>query len=389
MIIELNLQRLSSASYKPPTHVKLLRSVGSVSAVMIKISLATGMNVALAGNDHPDYARDNSQDNTHDSAGNVSELPVVTFTERKRVNTNSAAQICKQQNEGEDVITQTQDYLQTMGCQAAFWIDGIGGRSASATEARRTSGYLRLSAEYTEYDGFDIKLKGQLDSELPYLGKRLSAFIGRAPERAETRSRSSNFYTDNLFSQATDDDEWLVGLGYRVPRFEKFDTSAKAGVTSFSLPKLFIQATGRVVFHDTPTSLSDAMIRPFWTNRDGVGLTIQTSVSKALAAHDYIMRLAQVSSVTEKTKGLRWTANFTVFQRTSDTTGLAWQLRAAGETEAAESLGIYGASLNYRHPFGDLISEWRVSYDFPRAGPDEARSGSAGLSVELTLPFGL
>lgn len=379
MTIALSLRRLCSKLSRPAPRIIHCRPSRRGFAKLIIISLSSHASITLAANINSNSNHAGASTNANPSAS--------THTDQTRVTPDKATQICEQSTQENDAIAQTQDYLETIGCKTAFWIDGIGGNSASAAAAKRTTGYLRLSTEMTEYGGFEIKLKGQLDSELPYLEKRLSAFIGRGSERAETRSRSSNFNTDNLFSQASDD-EWLVGLGYRIPRFDKFDTSAKAGVTSLNLPKLFFQATGRVVIHDTPTSLSDAFIRPFWTNRDGAGLTIQSSVSKALAAPDYIVRLAQVSSITEKTRGLKWAANLTLFQRINQTTGLAWQIRAAGETEAAESLGVYGASVNYRLPLGELISEWRVSYNFPRASLEEERTGSAGLSIELKLPFG-
>jgi hypothetical protein len=300
---------------------------------------------------------------------------------------SKSATACESGGRATDVVTNAQRQLETIGCRLAFWVDGIGGETASVKAARRTEGELRFIVSYSQQSSLDLKIKGRLDAELPFLQRRVKAFIGR--EGVSEVDNDSSVMTGNRFSEETAASEWLIGLGFGIPQFRKIKSDFRVGLRSLSLPKLFAQATAEAILVDTPISLGNLMVKPFWNNRDGFGLTVRAIYSRALSGRRHnFFRLAEVLTVTDETMGLSWRSGLSLFQRVNYRTGLVWRLYAAGETEAPEPLGVYGASVSYRRPVGKVISVSTLSYEFPRETAQQSRDESVGLTLEFTLPFG-
>jgi hypothetical protein len=312
--------------------------------------------------------------------------PISLSTESAQRGSQSAI-ACRPVTSANDVVTDAQQRLETIGCRLAFWVDGIGGGTASVAAARRTKGGLRFTISYSKQSELDLKLKGRIDAELPFLQRRVKAFIGR-----EDTSEVDKKFVDssgNLFSDRTAKSEWLVGLGFRIPRFKRIDTNVRIGLRSPNLPKVYAQANAEVILRDTSISLGSLFGKPFWTNRDGFGLALQGIYSRAVTARRYnFIRATQVLRVTEETEGTEWRSRLSLFQRINERTGLVWAGYAAGATQASASLQVYGASVSYYRPTGRVTSQWTLSYEFPRESIEKRRDRSIGLALELSLPFG-
>jgi len=296
---------------------------------------------------------------------------------------------CEQTDSETDAVDQAQDYLHEISCSAALWLDGVGGAKGSVDAARRTYGYLRLAVESSEFDGSDIELDGRIFAELPYLEKRTSAFIGRTPPRSKSTHRTDTFSTNNRLARRADEGEWLAGLGYQFPNIDGIETDVKVGVSGSSKPKLFVKSSASTTIHKSSSSLATFNGRPFWTNRDGFGITLDADYS-LVVARGKVLRLAESATLSQKTGGVNWYVTTTLFQKLSYRRGLAWELYVAGESDEPEPLSVYGAQITYRTPVykNKIQTQWNVKYEFPRVDPLLPRRRSVGIAIRFTLPFG-
>ncbi|MCB1755823.1 MAG: hypothetical protein KDJ38_09890, partial [Gammaproteobacteria bacterium] len=287
-------------------------------------------------------------------------------------------------------VDETRDYLYKMTCQAALWLDGTVGYRADRQAAKKTHGNLTTSFEYSEFNGFDSGTSLRIYTELPSAGNRLNAFIGFQPNNEdETRNRSDTFALRSQFSQGADDGEWLAGLGYKIPQLDRFDTDIRVGLTGLSQPKLYVNSRSRINLYADEENILAFQFKPFWTNRDGFGLTGKLDFSRVLK-QGLLLRLSEVGTVSQKTEGLDWYSGIILYQRLTDETGFAWQLFVRGETDEPVPLYEYGGQVAFRTPIlkGKLLSELRFGYSFPKTDPEKDREGSASAGLSLTLPFG-
>ncbi len=289
----------------------------------------------------------------------------------------------------ESRIDETQAYLYEMTCKAAMWLDGTVGYRADVKAAKKTHGYLATSFKYSEFGGFDSGTTFRVYTELPSAGNRLNAFIGYQPNNDEDRNRSETFALRSQFSSGADDGKWLAGLGYKIPKLDRFNTDIKIGLSGVSKPKLYINSSSRFNVYADQENVLYFRIKPFWTNRDGFGITSKVDFSR-IVKRGLLLRLSHVGTVSQKTRGWGWHNGITLYQKLNEEMGLAWQLFIRGETDEPVPLYEYGAQVAFRTPVmkGKLLTELRMGYSFPQTDPDKDRNGSALVGVKVTLPFG-
>lgn len=294
-----------------------------------------------------------------------------------------------QRPEDEAFVDDTQAVLEETGCRAAMWLDGLFGDDANVEAARRTHGYVDTSLSYSQFEGTNLRTRLRVRFELPNLKERTSAFFGLEDEDSFVRDRAEGFALRSQFPRIDDREEWLAGLGYKLPDSERLQTDIKVGASNLRDPRAFIRARLHYNIYADELNLVYLRASPFWRTRDGVGVTTGLDYNRILLPQ-LLLRASQVGTVSESTEGMDWLSALILYQNLRDERAIAYQLFARGDTGAPEPLYEYGTRATYRHPLlpRKLYAEGIVGYSWPRSDPDEKRRGSYEVGIGLELPFG-
>src|SRR5688572_6966843 len=72
--------------------------------------------------------------------------------------------------------------LTVTACASSAWLDGLFGDQFRYDQYRATYGTVSAGGLYSEYDGFDPRLRFRVRLQLPQWDDRISAFAGRVGE---------------------------------------------------------------------------------------------------------------------------------------------------------------------------------------------------------------
>ena len=302
----------------------------------------------------------------------------------------SRRQLCTKPEEGDDsMATDMQETMEETTCAAALWLDGLFGEPRNLDTARRTSGFLETSVNWSEFKGWDERVRFRVRFKLPNLKNRVSAVFGRDNEADVVRDRSEGFAVRSALPRGAEDDSWLAGLGYSFPGSERFKTDFRVGVASITKPRTYVQQRARYIAYADDEDLFYLRGTAFWNNREGFGFTSGADYSRVLTK-TLLLRFTNVGTVSQESEGLDWFSGLILYQNLRQERAMAYELLIRGQTDEPEPLYEWGGRVVYRHPLLKrlLYAELLVGYSWPREDPDEKREGSpqAGLSIEM--PFG-
>lgn len=297
---------------------------------------------------------------------------------------------CKQEDGARTaIVDDTRILLEETGCRTALWLDGLFTDEADVESARSTSGYLSTSASYSEFSGFDNKVRLRVRLRLPSLKGQTSAFFGREDDNDFVRDRVERFSLSTQLPRIDDREEWLAGLGYALPGSERWNLDFRVGASGLSDPRVFLRSRLHYTFHSDGESVAYLRVTPFWRTRDGVGVTVGVDYSHVLSPI-VLLRLATIATTTEADDGADWTHSITAYQNLNKGRGMAYQAFITGDTNEPEPLYEYGGRVTYRQPLiaDKLFGEFSVGYTWPRIDPLLPREGSYEVGAGLELPFG-
>lgn len=288
-----------------------------------------------------------------------------------------------------EMLDDTAEVLEETSCSAALWLDGLFGEDRNLESARRTSGFVEASGTYSEFKGFEEKLRFRVRFKLPNLKSRFTAIVGRDDEDEIQRDRTERFAVRSQLRGFEDDSAWLAGLGYSLPGTQNFSSDLRVGVSSVRHPKLFVQQPTRYVLFSDANDLLYIRGTPFWNTRDGFGFTAGFNYNHVLT-RKLMVRLTQIGTISQKTDGYDWFSGAILYRNLRGERALAYQLLIRGATDAPEPLEEYGARIVYRHPLiaRKLYADLLTGYTWPREDPEKERKGSAEVGLSLEMPFG-
>ena len=141
-------------------------------------------------------------------------------------------EICAQPPAGDVGVLQRVRRSLTVGaCASSAWLDGLFGDQIYPDEYHATYGTVTAGALWSEYDGFDPRLRFRARLQLPQWDHRISAFAGRVGEEDYISDTEGDF--DALPTRqfgTLEDESVLVGLGYSSPERTGNDFDAGVGV---------------------------------------------------------------------------------------------------------------------------------------------------------------
>ena len=272
--------------------------------------------------------------------------------------------------------------------RSAMRMDHWFGEGADEAAYMETSGSIAPALLYDEFDGFDPRLRFQVDVPLPQLNDRFHAFIGRVnrDEYVTERRPGSGAFARQY--GPVEEDETLLGIRYREPkqggRFE-----ADAGLRLASPLDPFVKGSWRYNKGTSETTLFSLRETIFWQNSEKFGLTSRIDFEKVID-EQWLLRWTGSGTFSERTEGVKGYVSFNAIRGLPNRRAIAAELFTEGELDADVPLGDYGVKLAYRRSVSRewLVLETRISLTFPREELWQTREATWGVGVGLEMFFG-
>jgi hypothetical protein len=303
-------------------------------------------------------------------------------------NAPGALEACKEIKPDHDtMLERVRRTFAVTACASSAWLDGLFGDQFHYDEYRDTRGSVSLGTLWSQYDGFDPRLRARVRLRLPQWNERVSAFAGRVGEEDYISDTEGEFdaLPTRIFG-GYEDESVLVGLGYSSPERTGNDFDAGVGVR-IDLPlDPYVRARYEIVRTFAEHYVFRARETVFWQNSEGFGSTTRFNIDRALNDR-FLLRWNNIGKWTEETLGLEWYSEVTLFQALNDRTGIAWQNHISGQSDNSVGVTRYGARAIVRRQLTPdwLYVEARLGVEWPRFRPWERRESSveAGFAFEM------
>lgn len=272
--------------------------------------------------------------------------------------------------------------------RSAMRMDQWFGSEASEAAYLQTSGSIAPALLYDEFDGFQPRVRFQVDVPLPQLNERFHAFIGRVnrEEYVTERAPASGAFARQY--GPTEDDDTLFGIQYRDPK-DGGHWDADAGLRINSPLDPFVKGSYRFMKGSSEQTLYSFRETLFWQNTEKMGITSRIDVERILR-EVWLFRGTISGTWSQRSEGVKGYTSLTMMRGFPNRRAIAAELFTSGEMDAPVPLGNYGLKVAYRR---SIMREWlvlesRVSLTFPKDDPLRTRDATWGVGVGLEMFFG-
>lgn len=304
---------------------------------------------------------------------------------------SSPMEICAQPNEGEiSVLQRVRRSLTVTACASSAWLDSLFGDQIHYEEYHATYGTVTVGGLWSDYDGFDPRLRFRARLQLPQWDERISAFAGRVGEEDYISDTENDFQALPTRQFGTlEEESVLVGLGYSSPERTGNDFDVGVGVRVDTPLDPYARVRYEIVRAFAERYVFTARETVFWQNTEGFGTTTRLNLDRILSDR-YLLRWSNLGKYTEETLGLEWYTQLTLFQSIGQRTGLAWQVQVEGATDNEVQLTRHAARLIMRRQLTPdwLILELRGGVGWPRRKVSEEREASPEIGIAIEMQFG-
>ena len=303
----------------------------------------------------------------------------------------SPMEICAQPAESDPTMLQkVRRTLTVTACASSAWLDGLFGDQIHYDDYHATYGTMTLGGLWSDYDGFDPRLRFRARLQLPQWDERISAFAGRVGEEDYISDTEGDF--DALPTRqfgTLEEESVLLGLGYSSPERTGNDFDAGVGVRVDLPLDPYARARYEVVRSFADRYVFSARETVFWQNTEGFGTTTRVNLDRVISDR-FLLRWSNLGKYTEETIGLEWYTQLTLFQSIGQRTGLAWQAQVEGATDNEVQLTRHALRLIARRQLTPewLIVELRGGVSWPRRKLTEQREASPEVGIAFEMQFG-
>jgi hypothetical protein len=272
--------------------------------------------------------------------------------------------------------------------RSARHVDQWFGSTEGEDTYMQTTGSLAPSLLYDQFDGFQPKLRFQVDVPLPRLNDRFHAFIGRVNRDEYVTERSPGSGAFPRQYGPVQDDETLFGIRYREPK-QGAHFESDAGVRLRFPIDPFVKGSWNFDRGSSETGLISLREIAFWENTEKFGVTSRIDLEKIFDER-WLVSWTASATFSQRTQGVRGYTSLTGTLALPDRRALCAQLFTEGESRADVPVGNYGMKLAYRRSIvrNWLVLETRLSLTWPRDQLWQPRDASWGVGVGLEMFFG-
>lgn len=237
-------------------------------------------------------------------------------------------------------------------CKSVLWVDGLFGDEHQFDD-KKFSAKLSLGFRHDETEGFDPRLRVRIKSKLPNVSDRLNAFIGRVEEDSyisNTEVQRDQVTTVGLPSAGDDDNEWLIGIGYRNPNAKSngFDFSVGAKLSSGLNP--YAKIAHRYLFPSGETKFWKTTQTAFWRKDDGFGFSSSLDYTQLLTERD-IFQWETSAKFTEESDQWEWVSGTALHHSFNEKQGISSRAYIRGEQATEAEIPEFGVTFTYVQPF--------------------------------------
>jgi hypothetical protein len=285
-------------------------------------------------------------------------------------------------------IDRTHDGVFRSVWRSAMRIDQWFGSEASEAAYLQTSGSIAPALLWDDFDGFQPRIRFQVDVPLPQLNERFHAFIGRVNREEYVTERSPGSGAFARQYGPLEDDETLFGIRYRDPK-DGGHWDADAGLRVRSPLDPFVKGSYRFMKGSSESTLFSFRETLFWQNSEKFGVTSRIDIEKILR-DVWLVRWTGSATFSERSEGVKGYTSFTMLRGLPNRRAIAAELFTKGELDSDVPLGDYGLKMAYRRSIlrDWLVLESRVSLTFPKDEPWQAREATLGVGIGLEMFFG-
>jgi len=273
--------------------------------------------------------------------------------------------------------------------RSAMRMDHLFGGGGDDAAYMETTGSIAPAVLYDEFDGFQPRLRFQVDVPLPQINERFHAFIGRVNrEEYVTERRPGSGAFARQYGGPADEDDTLFGIRYRDPK-DGGHWDADAGLRIRSPLDPFVKGSFRFDRGSSEHTLVSFRETGFWQNTEKFGFTSRVDVERILR-EVYLLRWTTSATISQRSDGVKGYMSLIAMRGLPDRRAVAAELFTTGEMDADVPLGDYGVKLAYRRSVSRdwLVLETRVSLTYPKDHPEVARKPIWGVGVGLEMFFG-
>ena len=273
--------------------------------------------------------------------------------------------------------------------RSAMRMDQMFGGGSDEAAYMQTTGSLAPAVLYDRFDGFQPRLRFQVDVPLPQLNERFHAFIGRVNrEEYVTEERPGSGAFARQYGGPTEEDDTLFGIRYRDPK-DGGHWDADAGLRIRSPLDPFLKGSYRFDKGSSESTLVSFRETAFWQNTEKFGFTSRVDVERILR-EVYLVRWTTSATISERSEGVKGYMSFITMRGLPDRRAVAAELFTEGAMDADVPLKNYGVKLAYRRSITRswLVLETRLSLTWPKDEPEQERKPTWGVGVGLEMFFG-
>lgn len=274
--------------------------------------------------------------------------------------------------------------------RSAMRIDRMFGSKYDEHAYQSVSGSLAPALLWDEFDGFDPRLRFNVNLPLPRLNERFNAFIGRVdPEEYVTERAQQSGAFRRQYGPRTDD-ETVLGISYYTPRKKdglRYD--AGTGIRLHGSVDPFVKGAAIYEMGSVEKVLFGIRETGFWQNSEGFGLTTRFDLQRYFD-DAWLVRWTTSGTVSQESEGVKGYSSVMVLKGLSDRRALALAVGFDGETDAEVPMRDYGVKFAYRQRLSRdwLVMELRSSLTWPREELTQPRAPSWGIGIGFEMLFG-
>jgi hypothetical protein len=273
--------------------------------------------------------------------------------------------------------------------RSAMHMDHMFGGGSDDTVYMDSTGSLAPALLYDDFDGFQPRLRFQVDVPLPRINERFHAFIGRVnPDEYVTERKPGSGAFARQYGGVADEDETLFGIRYRDPK-DGGHWDADAGLRIRSPLDPFVKGSYRFDKGSSERTLLSFRETAFWQNTEKFGFTSRVDVERILR-EVWLLRWTTSATISQRSDGVKGYMSLVTMRGLPNRRAVAAELFSEGEMDADVPLGNYGLKLAYRRSISRdwLVLETRVSLTWPKDLPTQERQATWGVGVGLEMFFG-
>lgn len=309
-----------------------------------QIDIRTGLLCALL---MPALVHANDQADEAALPENETEHQLSASDQRKK-----RKEICRTKAASEEFVDRMRSGSHQTMCRSAAWLDSLFGDEHEFDDSD-FSGKLSVGFRQDENDGFDPRVRVRIRTKLPNVSDRLNAFIGKVEEDSyisNTEVDKDSINAVGLRSTNDDNDEWLLGLGYRNPNSRRngFDYSVGAKISSGFNP--YAKIRHRYLFEPQNLNFWRTTQTLFWRDDEKFGVSTRLDYTKILSDHD-IFEWDSSAKYTEEAKQWEWITGTSWHHSFSQSRGLSSRVYVRGEEKNEVSIPEYGLNFTYIREF--------------------------------------